>query len=380
MATSTTQQHHHRSTITTATSTDAPRRRLRLACVAVSALLLGLCASVFFDASGLGKYDFILQEMQQQSSRITLLSSRTTSGPDDDDEDGAAALLTGDPQQHHYRLLTVREIKERMVLPCNYVHDGYYVTDSNEILNQVHQSLLYHLQDDVIPVVVECGGHDGITKSQTLKVSRCLSMNTLLIEGSPSNYRVLERTRGSYDRTVHAALCEGESTQLVEHQINSGETHVLRGAREAEKLADTTQLVTAPCTSVDAELDKLRQSLPRRQQDKLQLIMLVLDIEGHEGTAIDGVQKYTPHKVFMEEKHLSKPDREKVATWAQSHNLKAGCSKRQDTCYNFDPSINDGQQKSSERLQALLYGARLRVPTNTYRTKEASQSYMFYGQ
>ena len=53
------------------------------------------------------------------------------------------------------------------------------------------------------------GGHDGITKSLTLKSSRCLGVNTLLIEGSPNNYRTLKNTR-PYDWTVNAALCDGD--------------------------------------------------------------------------------------------------------------------------------------------------------------------------
>jgi hypothetical protein len=35
------------------------------------------------------------------------------------------------------RLLTVREMKEKMNLPNNYVHNGFYLHDSNEIVNQV---------------------------------------------------------------------------------------------------------------------------------------------------------------------------------------------------------------------------------------------------
>ncbi|MGK3762146.1 MAG: hypothetical protein ACI8RD_014464 [Bacillariaceae sp.] len=46
------------------------------------------------------------------------------------------------------------------------------------------------MSDDVIPVLVECGGHDGITKSLTLKASMRLNMNTMLIEGSPFNFNV----------------------------------------------------------------------------------------------------------------------------------------------------------------------------------------------
>ena len=79
-----------------------------------------------------------------------------------------------------------------MRLPCNYVHDGWYIEDSNEVLNyQVYQSLITMNDDDDIPVMIECGGHDGITKSISLKSSICLNMNTLLIEGSPTNFNAM---------------------------------------------------------------------------------------------------------------------------------------------------------------------------------------------
>ena len=290
------------------------------------------------------------------------------------------------PPKNQRRLLTVGEIKQRMVLPCNYVHDGFYIADSNEILSQMHQSIWNHslMDDDMIPIVVEVGGHDGITKSLTLKASRCLAVNTLLIEASPTNYRVLEQARGSYDWTVHGALCDDTSSssviEIVENEINSGQTHVLRGPREAQRLrrgGTTTTTSTVPCTTVDAEIDRLREQLPIEQQSKLQLIMLVLDVEGFEAKAIHGIQKYSPQKVFMEEKHLKARDRQVIADWAQSHRLVGRKCNKQDSCYNFDSLL---AERPAEEVKTLLYGARWAPPKHTFKTKEASQSYMFYDE
>jgi hypothetical protein len=55
--------------------------------------------------------------------------------------------------------------------------------------------------------------------------------------------------------------------------------------------------------------------------------MLILDVEGHEAVAIDGVQRYSPHKLFMEEKMLKPPGRPGTTCTFQ------------DQCYNFDPQI-----------------------------------------
>jgi len=285
---------------------------------------------------------------------------------------GAAVRSAAQPAQSAPSgLLTVRQMKQQLKLPCNYVHDGFYIGDSNEVLNQVYQSIM-ELDDDVVPVLVECGGHDGITKSTTLKASMCLNMNTLLIEASPSNFNILQQSR-SYDFTVNAALCSGDSVQIVENSGNSGQTHM---ASEAE--AKKRGLVTVKCTSIDAELDKLRATLPANQRDKLEFIFLVLDIEGQEPFAIEGIVKYRPHKAFMEIKHLPQEHKDKIARWAESHKLVMGehCSSGQDACYNFHPLVRD----KPSHLKALFYGARNALPEHTYATAQAAKACMFYGE
>eukprot|EP00977_Amphora_coffeiformis_P010237 scaffold2376_cov188-Amphora_coffeaeformis.AAC.3 len=214
-------------------------------------------------------------------------------------------------------------------------------------------SLLHDLDDDVIPILVEAGGHDGINKSLTLKASRCLAMNTLLIEASPHNYRVLRQARGKYDTTVNAALCEGKSVQMREQKINSGQTMVLQ-----DGMTSKFGVTTANCTSVDKELDKLRESLPLHQQGNLQLLLLILDVEGFETTAVKGVQKYRPHKAMVETKHMSPEEQGKIAAWATHHAL-TGRVRGFDTCFNFGPTVEELQtQKSTHHLKDLFYGAR----------------------
>jgi Methyltransferase FkbM domain len=288
-------------------------------------------------------------------------------------EESAFSVRRISPPVTEGLLLTVRQMKERMKLPCNYVHDGYYVSDSNEVLNQVYQSLM-ELDDDDIPVLVECGGHDGITKSLTLKASVCLAMNTLLIEASPSTYHVLKQTR-SHDFTVNAALCNGESVELIEHHSNSGQTSIATAETTVEQKRSHTT-VTAKCTSIDAELDKLKTTLPEDQRDKLVLAFLVLDVEGHEPYAIDGIQKYRPSKVLMETKMLSETDQEKVKNWASQHNLQGKEYGGNDNSYNFHPRIKE----KPKHLKSLFYGARSTTPEHNYRTSVNSQAYMYYGK
>jgi len=280
-------------------------------------------------------------------------------------------------------LMTARQMKEQMRLPCNYVHDGFYIEDSNEVLNQVYQSLVT-MNDDDIPVVVECGGHDGITKSISLKSSICLNMNTLLIEGSPTNFNVLKHAR-KYDFTVNAALCDGDYVEMVDNSKNSGETHVASKREEKSLSGSSTLSSKIKCTSIDNELDKLRDTLPESQRNKLKLIFLVLDVEGHEAVAIKGNKSYKPHKVMMEWKHLGSKDKTIVDDWAKQHGLvvSGNDGHRFDNGYipadrrwDYDATMLE----KPEHLKKLFYGARRKHPAATWKTSKVSEAYMFYGQ
>jgi len=273
------------------------------------------------------------------------------------------------------QLKTVGQIKQTAQLPCNYVHDGYYLEESNELLHQVYQTVFHDLQDeDAIPVVVEVGGHDGITKSLSLKASRCLGVNTILIEASPKNYGILAQSR-AYDRTVNAALCDVDFVEIVDVAKNSGQTRVVEteqgvgGGISKSKNAGAARIA---CTTIDKELDQLRASLPARYQDKLVLAFLVLDVEGHEAIALRGIQKYTPRKMTMESNKFSKDEASQLEAFQTRHHLKAESCYYADQCYNFQ---NKGQYDPR-----VFYAARKKIPKHTAATSSVAEAYHFYGQ
>ena len=74
-------------------------------------------------------------------------------------------------------LKTLEDIMNLAYLPCNYIHDGFYLTDSNVALNEVYLTILELFKSTkndpskIIPIFVEAGGHDGITKSLSLKAA-----------------------------------------------------------------------------------------------------------------------------------------------------------------------------------------------------------------
>ena len=105
---------------------------------------------------------------------------------------------------------------------------------------------------------------------------------------------------------------------------------------------------------------------------QLKLVFVIMDVEGHEPIAIQGLSKYKPSKVMMETKQLSFDDKSVIEKWALQHNLVGvECGDGGDTCYNF---VNRKTFPSE-----VFYGSRIEVPPNTYQTSDVSKSYMYYG-
>jgi hypothetical protein len=199
-------------------------------------------------------------------------------------------------------------------------------------------------------------------------------MNTLLVEASPTNYQLLRESR-AYDYIVHAALCDNTqaTVDIAENAKNSGENKISRV--ETKRGSDFTTTVTTTnvkCTTIDAELDKLRATLPANKQDKLQLAFLVLDVEGFETIAITGIQKYAPLKAMIETKSQTQAQLGKLSGWAHQHNLQSqDC--RYDTCYNFAPPL------SGQARRELFFGSRRYTPENTWMTSTVHEAYNFFG-
>lgn len=263
-------------------------------------------------------------------------------------------------------LKTVAAIKHSAKFPCNYVHDGFYLKESNELLHQVYQTVFEDLDDDQIPIVIEVGGHDGITKSLSLKASACLGVNTMLIEASPKNYGILSKSR-AYDRTVNAALCKlGTFVEIEDVEHNSGQTKVLE---TADGKGGSSKV---RCTSIDQELDVLRESLPKQYQDKLVLAFLVLDVEGHEAIAMRGIQKYSPRKMTVEVNKFLPEEKIQLANFEKRHRLVGKNCYHADMCYNFKETDNYSPN--------VFYAARKNIPQSTPATAKVAPAYHFYGQ
>ena len=278
------------------------------------------------------------------------------------------------------RLKTLDEILDLAVFPCNFVHDGFYLEQGNFVLEEVYKTLIQMIDDTtttkgdktdasrIVPIFAEIGGHDGITKSISLKSSRCLHTNTLLIEASPTNYAVLKNSR-AYDTTVNGALCDGDFVEITDNPVNSGQTRLVKEGHAGK----ATVTARVPCTTLDNEIEAMRQTLPGNGTGyEMKLIFLVLDVEGNEELAIKGIQKYTPSKAMVE---VKSGNRGAVEEWATKSGLVGNiCGKHgADVCYNFN-SMNAAYPKN------VFYGARSYHPPDNFRTSKVSSAYMHYGK
>ena len=296
-----------------------------------------------------------------------------------------------DPPPGSLRTLDEIEASFEEFLPCNYVHDGYFLKDSNMVLEQVYQGLQELIaatassdKASTIPIVVEVGGHDGISKSMTLKAGRCLRVNTLLVEANPTTYTTLRRTR-RYDTTVNAALCDqdaadaGTFVEIVDNPVNSGEarTEAVHGDANDGAVAPASKV---PCTTLDDEIDAMLATVTAGTANSRAVILfLVLDIEGNEPTAVGGIRRHIPRKAQIETKQLDKAGKAKVDRWwtkaprGWDGGTGSPCGVGDpDTCYGF----SQGDLKYPRKV---FYGARKFPPKGKVRTSEASLAYMYYG-
>ena len=54
---------------------------------------------------------------------------------------------------------------------------------------------------------VELGAYDGLSNSNTFMLERCFAWRGLLIEASPSNYKMLAISSNRTANKVHSAVC-----------------------------------------------------------------------------------------------------------------------------------------------------------------------------
>ena len=191
-----------------------------------------------------------------------------------------------------------------------------------------------------------------------------------LIEASLSNYAVLQKSR-AYDTTVNAALCDSDFVDLIDHPINSGETKLIANGKSGKNLAATARVA---CTTLDDEIDAMRRTLPGFGKEyTMALIFLVLDVEGSEEVAINGIQRYAPSKAMVETLwSVRSGTTVPIAKWATKHGL-VGTTGSQDMLFNFDTTIRE-----KNHPQNVFYGARKSIPKDIYKTSEVTPAYMYY--
>ena len=152
---------------------------------------------------------------------------------------------------------------------------------------------------------LECGAHDGVSSSNTLWFERALRWSGVLVEGAPSVYKALRRSRGGNTRNVviNAVVCE-EGRQVtyhvpVEHQseakggltgaLNSGLVAGIESSLPARNKVWLPASIQATCRPLGAIL---------RDAAVSHVDFFSLDVEGAELTVLQTLDQAAARSMF----------------------------------------------------------------------------------
>lgn len=127
---------------------------------------------------------------------------------------------------------------------------------------------------------VELGAFDGLSNSNTFMLERCYSWRGLLIEASPSNFKLLSSTSNRSAYKVHSAVCAAPGGYIdvsAEGDQMGGEvglipTETMR--RFNHRLNLSTSVAKVPCAPLGELMD--------RAGLRTEATFLSLDVEGAE--------------------------------------------------------------------------------------------------
>jgi FkbM family methyltransferase len=131
---------------------------------------------------------------------------------------------------------------------------------------------------------LEIGALNGLEASQTLIMERCYGWRGVLVEGNPTNYRDLTRSRRTADYVFSVAgRCSSANTANIS-VAGRGTAGLLTVPKDypmsGHRMAGTTEV---PCRS--SLLDLWRERVPQGER----LNFLSLDVEGSEEQVVDGM-------------------------------------------------------------------------------------------
>ena len=134
---------------------------------------------------------------------------------------------------------------------------------------------------------VELGAYNGLSNSNTFMLERCFAWRGLLIEASPSNYKMLAISSNRTAHKVHSAVCAAPGGVVEVSAVGDqmgGEIALIPGAamrKFKERLKLASSVATVPC----APLGELMGRAGLHQGSDF----LSLDVEGAEAKVLQTV-------------------------------------------------------------------------------------------
>lgn len=176
-----------------------------------------------------------------------------------------------------------------------------------ELDRVLHETFFKNKRDGFF---VECGSFDGLTECTCKFFEESMGWKGLNIEPTPYAYGKLIQNRPlTINENVALSSKPGKTT--FKNAIHPTMGRVFGNGSLAHTAAHMNELVNAGCTFEDFEVDCVKFSELYKKHSLPDIDLFVLDVEGHEINALEGILEIPNHalpKVFCIEFTISGHD------------------------------------------------------------------------
>lgn len=154
-------------------------------------------------------------------------------------------------------------------------------------------------------ISLKCGAYDGIQESSCYFFERYRGWHAVNVEAAPPIYQQLQRNRPK-SINVHAALSNRTGLARFTHVISPKHGENFGNGSLTHHPCHQAELVKEGCRFVDFEVRTLSYPELIAEIGLTSLDLLVLDVEGHEQSVIEGMSQGTllPSVLCVEHGHL----------------------------------------------------------------------------
>ena len=154
-------------------------------------------------------------------------------------------------------------------------------------------------------VSLECGAYDGITESSCYFFEKYRGWHSVNVEAAPPIFPQLQSNRPR-STNVHAALSNRSGSARFTHVISPQHEENFGNGSLSHQPGHHAALIREGCRFVDYEVRTITYSDLIAEARISRLDLFVLDIEGHEAPAIEGMRQgaLLPRVLCVEHGHF----------------------------------------------------------------------------